>query len=70
MIFNPMTKVEFVDLFITFRFSKSTKNRDRAEPKGTKTIFLQKSKNYIFHSINKRERNPLLYFSLITLKLI
>jgi hypothetical protein len=44
MSFNPMSKVEAVDLFITFIFSKSTKNRDRAEPKGTKTIFCRKVK--------------------------
>jgi hypothetical protein len=37
--FNPMTKVETVDLFITFRFGKSTKNKGRAVPKGIKLFF-------------------------------
>jgi hypothetical protein len=55
-----MTKVEAVDLFITFIFSKSTKNRGRAVPKCTKTIFCRKVKNIFFPLYKQKGKKPAL----------
>ncbi len=55
-----MTKVKVFDVFITFTFGKSTKNRDRAEPKGTKNIFCRKVKNIFFPLYKQKGKKPAL----------